>query len=30
MCGRSPSRFVEPINIIRETIIRAQVRPFGV
>lgn len=28
--GRRPNRFVEPINIIKETIIRAQVRPFGV
>ena len=28
--GRRPRRFVEPINIIRETIISAQVRPFGV
>lgn len=30
VCGRRPSRFVEPMNMIRETIIRAQVRPFGV
>lgn len=30
VCGRSPRRFVEPMNIIREIIIRAQVRPFGV
>lgn len=28
--GRSPRRLVEPINIISDTIIRAQVRPFGV
>lgn len=30
MCGRRPRRLVEPMNIIRETIIRVQVRPFGV
>lgn len=30
VCGNSPSRFVDPINMIRETTIRAQVRPFGV
>lgn len=30
VCGRSPRRFVEPINMISETIIKAQVRPFGV
>lgn len=27
--GRSPNRFVDPINIIRETNIRDHVRPFG-
>lgn len=30
VCGRSPRRFVEPMNMIREIIIRVQVRPFGV
>lgn len=30
VCGSRPKRFVEPINIISETIIRVQVRPFGV
>lgn len=30
VCGRRPRRFVDPINIIRETIINAHVRPFGV
>lgn len=30
VCGRSPKRFVEPMNIISETIIKVQVRPFGV
>lgn len=29
VCGRSPKRFVEPMNIISEVIISAQVRPFG-
>lgn len=29
VCGRSPRRFVEPINIISEIIISDQVRPFG-
>lgn len=28
--GRRPSRLVEPINMIREMIIKDQVRPFGV
>lgn len=28
--GSKPKRFVDPINIIREMIIRAHVRPFGV
>ena len=30
VCGRRPRRLVEPMNIMRETIIRVQVRPFGV
>lgn len=30
MCGRRPRRLVELINIINDTIINAQVRPFGV
>ncbi len=30
VCGSRPRRLVEPINMIRETIIRVQVRPFGV
>lgn len=30
VCGRRPRRFVEPMNMISETIIRVQVRPFGV
>lgn len=29
VCGRRPRRFVEPINIIRDTNISDQVRPFG-
>lgn len=29
VCGNSPSKFVEPINIIRETSIRDHVRPLG-
>lgn len=28
--GKSPRRFVDPINIMRETIISVHVRPFGV
>lgn len=28
-CGRRPSRFVEPINMIREISISDQVRPFS-
>lgn len=28
--GRSPKRFVDPINITKDAIISAQVRPFGV
>ena len=30
VCGKRPRRFVDPINMIRETIIRVHVRPFGV
>lgn len=30
VCGSKPRRFVDPINIIKDTIIRDQVRPFGV
>lgn len=30
MWGSRPRRLVEPMNMISDTIIRAQVRPFGV
>lgn len=30
VCGKRPRRFVDPINIIKETIISVQVRPLGV
>lgn len=29
VCGSSPSRFVDPINMINDTNIRDHVRPFG-
>ena len=29
VCGKRTRRFVDPINMIRETIIRVHVRPFG-
>lgn len=29
VCGSNPSRFVEPMNIIRDASIRDQVRPLG-